>query len=220
MKPVSLTKPIKAFNLIELLVVIAVLAVLGGIFLPQLARSRKGASRINCVNCLKQVGLSFQQWVIDHGDKFPMQVSVTNGGTMELVESGIVFAHFQVISNELCTPKSLVCPQDTNRTPASTFAQSLSDSQIGYFVGVDADQTKPAMFLAGDNNLGLGGVPAKHGLLRLWTNSPVGWVKPRPFHNNGGNVLLVDLTVQQIGDTGLRQLLQQTGMATNRLAIP
>jgi hypothetical protein len=36
-----------------------------------------------------------------------MQVSVTNGGTMELVNGGTVFEHFLVMSNELSTPKLL-----------------------------------------------------------------------------------------------------------------
>lgn len=207
------------YTLVELLVVVAVLAVLAAFLLPAL-RTRHTGQQINCINNLKQVCISFRQWAIDNNEKFPMQVSVTNGGTMELVESGIVFPHFQVMSNELGTPKTLICPEDASRTNAFSFIQKLKDSQISYFVGVDADQTKPAMFLVGDNNLGLGGVPAKHGLLRLWTNSPVEWIKPRPRHNNGGNVGLADGSVQQAGDAQLRQLLRQTGVATNRLAIP
>ena len=207
-----------AFTLVEVVVVVAVMAVLAAIFLPQWARQKRRVSRLGCVNQLKQIGLAFRQWSIDYNDKFPMQVSVTNGGTMELVNSGSVWPHFQVMSNELNNPKVLVCPNDTNRTPASTFTQNLNDSQISYFVGVDANPTKPAMFLAGDNNLGLGSAQAKHGMLQLSTNSPVAWVKPR--HNHGGNIDLVDNSVQQVGDAQLRELLQKTGMATNRLAIP
>ena len=210
----------RGYTLVELLVVVAVLAVLAVFLLPILAKPHARPSRLNCVNHLKQIGLAFRMWSTDHNDKFPMQVSVTNGGTMELVESGMVFPHFQVMSNELSTPMLLVCPEDANRTNAFSFAQKLNDSQIGYFLGVDADQTKPAMFLVGDNNLGLGGVPARHGLLRLWTNSPVEWIKPRPRHNDGGNVALADGSVQQVGNAQLHLLLRQTGVATNRLAMP
>jgi len=83
------------------------------------------APRINCANNLKQVGLAFRTWAIDNDGRFPMQVSVTNGGTMELVSSGLVFPHFQVMSNELSTPKILFCRADTQRTNANNFATAL-----------------------------------------------------------------------------------------------
>lgn len=85
-----------ALTLIETLVVVAVLALLVALLVAALLPPRRRASRINCINNLKQVGLSFRLWANDNGGKFPMQVSLTNGGTMELVQSGTVFPHFQV----------------------------------------------------------------------------------------------------------------------------
>src|SRR2546428_12227388 len=95
----------EAFTVIELLIVVSVLAILAAIILPGLARPwRHPGQQINCANNLKQVGLSFRTWALDNGDKSPMQVSVTNGGTMELVGAGMTFMHFAVMSNELSTP--------------------------------------------------------------------------------------------------------------------
>ena len=204
--------------MIEVMVVIVVIAVLVVVFLPALARSRARVSRIGCVNCLKQVGIAFKVWGGDNNDKFPMQVSVTEGGTMELVKSGVVYMHFLVMSNELATPKVLVCPQDTTRTYAKSFDQNFSDRNVISFVGVDADPTNPAMILAGDDNLAVGGTWAKRGLLSLGTNAPVAWTAER--HVNVGNVVMADDSVQQLTTQGLRELLVRTGVATNRLAIP
>ena len=36
-----------------------------------------------CENNLKQVGLAYTIWAEDNGGKYPMQLSETNGGTME-----------------------------------------------------------------------------------------------------------------------------------------
>src|SRR5258706_1242 len=217
----------RAFTLIELLIIIATFSILAVLLLPRLARP-KGYGHINCRNNLKQVGIAFKVWALDNGDKYPMQVSVTNGGTRELVSSGAVFSHFQVMSNELSTPKLLFCPQenDPKRTLANTFATVAiagqvrfnNDNQVSYFVGVDADSGQPSMFLAGDRNLAFKEIPAKPGLSEVWTNSAASWVRPR--HDGGGNILLADASVQGLTTRALSAALKATGQATNRLAIP
>jgi competence protein ComGC len=112
----------QGFTLVGLLVIIAVIAILAAILLPALASAKRKAQRINCVNNLKQDGLAFRIWEGDNGDKYPMAVSTNKGGTMEYAEDGNAFRHFQVMSNELSTPKILICPAD-DRTAAASFAR-------------------------------------------------------------------------------------------------
>jgi prepilin-type processing-associated H-X9-DG protein/prepilin-type N-terminal cleavage/methylation domain-containing protein len=203
---------------VELMIVIAVLAVLIALLLPALARPRIRVKRINCTNNLKQIGLSFRQWTLDNQDQFPMEASITNGGVRELAEQGLVWPVFQVLSNELNTPKILICPADRNRTNAPDFRRNLNPWELSYFVAMDATESQPQMILAGDSDLENNGAKFRPGLVELGTNRLVGWSTNR--HNRQGNVALADGSVQSVTDSGLRKLLLGTGNPTNRILLP
>lgn len=202
---------------IEVLVVIVVLAILVAMVLPALLASRRKSSRISCSSNLKQIGISFKTWSLDNNDKYPMQVSVTNDGSMELIANGNAFVHFQVMSNEISATKTVTCANDVARTYAETWG-SLNNQNVSYFVGVDAIPKNSAAFLAGDRNLTLNDAPVNPGLVSFTPSVIAGWSKQ--IHTNQGNILLSDGSVQQLSSARLNEAMKHTGMATNRLAIP
>ncbi len=220
MKPRVSHQKTAAMTLTEVLVVICVIAVLFvlvAVLLP--ATSGPGPTmRSRCVQNLKQIGLSYWVWADDHNGKYPMEISITNGGTMELNNGSSALATFLVMSNELSTPKVLVCPADTGRVAATNFTTSLSAKNVSYFVGLDADKGHPQVFLSGDDNFTVGGVPVKSGLLEFSTNTPITWADS--YHEECGNIGLVDGSVKMVSLQSLPQVIQNTGVATNRLAIP
>src|SRR5208282_2447025 len=135
MKTQRTTSRGRGFTLTELLVVICILAVVAVLILPMLARPHYHYGP-NCANNLKQIGLAFRIWEGDNGGKYPMQVSVANGGAMELAVTGNVAGIFRTMSNELSTPKILTCPQDTKRIAATDFSTGFSDANISYFLNL------------------------------------------------------------------------------------
>merc|ERR1711991_641112 len=144
---------------------------LAGMLLPALAKAKAKAQKIKCVNNLKNIGLAFRIFATDNGDLYPMQVPDDQGGSASAVDrrtgAGQVWRHFLSLSNELSTPKIVLCPSDglgriesttwnTNRVRGTrdNVQEAFNRNQnISYFVGFEADETLPQSMLSGDRNM-------------------------------------------------------------------
>lgn len=172
---------------------------------------------INCLNNLHQIGLADKTWALDNLDNYATEVSITNGGAREFALAGNVAKAFEVMSNELNTPKVLICPVDAGRSQATLFNSTLSNRNVSYFMAIDASDSLPNMFLAGDRNITTNGVQLTPGVHLLRTNALVGWTSA--IHKNSGNILIVDGSAMQWNNAAFRTALVASG-TSNRVAVP
>lgn len=214
-------RPEPAFTRVDLIVVVAVTAVLSLIPLSAWAASRARAHRVQCVANLKTIGWAFHEFAGQYNGRYPMQqlMITTQGGPWGpplTLDNVLLAASFAVVSNQLQTPKSVVCPSDS-RIAATNFNMltSFSHTNVSYFVGIGTSEQSPRMFLAGDRNLGNSpnGLPYD-GVRVVGTNNAfVTWVANR--HDAVGHVLFPDGSVHSFGTAQLRAALRDTGDPLN-----
>jgi len=101
-------------------------------------RPRRGPPPLSdCQNNLRQLGLAFKVWALEHNDQYPFNVSTNAGGSLELCERGLdgfekdPVPHLLVIASDLSTPSFLVCPNDPSKHVAADFA-SLRAANVSY----------------------------------------------------------------------------------------
>ena len=194
-----------------------VLVILAGILLPAISHRERKSHRIACGFNLREIGLAFRMWSNDHGKKFPWEVTSKGNkdGMKEFAMTGDVWRHFQTVSNELNSPKVLTCFYDKERTSSVDFA-ALNNSNLSYFIGLDANETKPQTILSGDRNLAIS-KKLLTGVVTLSTKTNLEWTTS--IHNKNGNIVLADGSALQATTLNFNNQIQATFLSTTQATL-
>ena len=201
----------RAFSRADLLFCVVGLTVLFALAASLLANSKSESQRVICFNNLRQIGRAFHVWGNDHQDLMPWQVELDDGGTLWHVLGGNLWLHYSWISNELGSPKILVCPADNvpkkiasdwgtgpsgflnpqyrnNSVSYTLFLHALADnlrSLLATDRNIRSDIASGCSFLANVNS-GVRQLGGRNSENETWTNA---------IHGIIGHVLFADGTV-------------------------
>jgi prepilin-type processing-associated H-X9-DG protein len=121
------------------------------------------------------------------------------------------------MSNELSTPRILVCPNDTHRIYATNFDSNLKDTNLSYFINVDAVVENDSGLLCGDRNL-TNKTPPGSRFVCLFGTPVIGWT--REIHREKGNLCFTDGSVGGFINGAVGLAVRIPNGVTNRLAVP
>jgi len=91
------------------------------------SKARERAMAMACVNNMKQLGLAARLWANDNGDLYPAEILS--------------------MTNEMNTPKILVCPAETNRPPAAGWAAFTAANCSYEYLAPGGSATEPQRVL-------------------------------------------------------------------------
>jgi len=126
----------RAFTLVELLVVIAILAVLAALLFPALSRTHGAAQRSSCANNLKQIGIAFELYLLEHKETYPAwqdyPLSEAPGYWLWMGRGWRTLLRPYIPGDEE-NPSVYFCPRDTRETSVSRFERTSYAYSMAFY---------------------------------------------------------------------------------------
>lgn len=213
-----------AFTRLDLVASLAAVVLFVAIIVPALANSNSRSDRVACMSNLRQIGVAFTHFGLEHNDLPPWYVSSRDGGNADyaggipgLQSRNQSYVQFSVLSNSLPSPRYLADPSDLRAelkvarswsvdSDGGLYNINYRNLSISYFIGLSGSFHTPRYILAGDRNVfgdttatscSAGVSPAS-----ALNTSTVAWIND--VHGLSGNLLFFDGSVEQTTTAQLR----------------
>ncbi len=114
----------------------------------------------------------------------------------------------------------MICPSDRERRSATSWSEFTNNHFVSYALGLSASEEAPNTILGADRNLRLDGAVLTNVILSFPSNALVTF--DQRLHNEAGNLLMGDGSVQQVPSRNLGEFFRDAHQATgtNLLAFP
>jgi hypothetical protein len=211
--------PVRGFTRADLLLLVIAVALLLALLWPGLALTRARAHQARCLSNLKQIAGGCRLWAHANSGTFPWTAASPDSAPLGSADWANLY---RACSNELGSPRILVCPSDRQKRIAAGWAHLNGDRNISFFAGLDADAARPQTIVAGDRNIHGGG----RGLDLAWSREmgqsiDAAWANT--IHVNQGEIALADGSAQRTKTPALREQISaalQSGSQTVTFSLP
>lgn len=190
-KPITKATSVRGFTLIELLVVIAIVALLLGLLIPALGKTRENARRVKCQTNLRSIGQSLQMYMDTEGKGFllPKVRPINEGGNendptlldvmVKYTSAAMPFRPEEGADWIVAEP--FRCPSDNGGVGAGDRPQKPTWAEIGWSYRYFAGEAMLAAELARVRNpqFGVSKALEKRGNLAFIVADYLDWHHPR-----------------------------------------